>query len=155
MPGCVVVGVRDGRSAATVAYAADVAHERRVPLLAVHAYPAAPAVEDIGWVEDTSWLADVVANEWCHAAVVRGVPHRAWALAGPPAAVLRIAAARARADLVVVGQRRGDERWWRRRSLGAQLANGLAQPLVVVPALDARVGTLQAGDRVALRSPAH
>jgi nucleotide-binding universal stress UspA family protein len=138
VPGCVVVGVRDGRSAAAVAFAADLAHDRGLWVLAVHATPPPPPVPElIEWAHDPSWLTPIVREEWCQALRVRGVRHEVLVVMSPPGMALLATAEHEHADVIVVGQSRVRPRW-RGRTLAAHLADNAAQPVVVVPPLATR-----------------
>jgi nucleotide-binding universal stress UspA family protein len=136
----VVVGVRDRRSLPTLVWAADEAVARGGEVVAVHAYPAAVPVPELGLAgrpDDGPWLTELVDQEWCRALRVRGVPYRVAVGAGPTPAVLCHVATREHAALLVVG--RGRRRRWPVKRLARLLVDASPCPVAVVPAVDEAV----------------
>jgi nucleotide-binding universal stress UspA family protein len=138
----IVVGV-DGseHSGRAVAWCAQHAGAFDAEVIAVHAIELPVYPTEIGFCpaptytpEDRAQLAKVLEESWCATLRSAGVPFRTEVLEGYPERIIEEVAARADADLVVVGRRgRGGFAELLLGSTSHQLTHHLQRPLLIVP----------------------
>lgn len=106
--GPLVVGVRGPGSLATVAWAADRAHDHGLEVVAVHVMEPLVDVPE-SWMapwscDDPASTAEMLANDWCDGLRVRGVPFRTEVTVGGVIPTLCATARRHAASMLVVGR---------------------------------------------------